>query len=119
MIANVNSYINYTTESISTLSFAQNAKLVKNKAHINEEMEDTKEENKILKEKIYFLENLMNKKNSNNNNSTNNININLFNNSKIMEMETQFNISIKDNLAKDEKIKNLLYSNEVLKNVSN
>ena len=98
------------------MSFAQNAKLVKNKAHINEEMEDTKEENKMLREKIFILENLMTKKNNNNNN-TNNININLFNNSKMIEMETQFNISIKDNLAKDEKIKNLLYNHEIMKNV--
>lgn len=77
-------------------------------------MEDCKEENKILREKINFLEGLINKKNNNN---TNNININLFNNSKFTEMEAQFNVSMKDNVAKDEKIKNLIYNTEVLKKV--
>ncbi len=111
----MNGYSNYSTETVSTLSFAQNAKLVKNKAHINEEMEDCKEENKILREKISFLEGLISKKNNNNN--TNNININLFNNSKLSEMEAQFNVSVKDNMAKDEKIKSLIYNTEVMKNV--
>jgi hypothetical protein len=89
---------------------------VKNRAHINEEMEDTKEENKMLKEKILFLENLMSKKNNNSN--TNNININLYNNSKFTEMEAQFNISVKDNIAKEERIKSLMSSNEFLKKVT-
>ena len=109
----MSSFANYSNETISTLNFAQCAKLVKNKAVINEEMEDHREENKKLREKINNLENIMKI-----GNNTNNININLFNNSKVLEMESQFNVSMKEISLKDEKIKNLQYSNEVLKDVN-
>lgn len=77
-------------------------------------MEDVREENKLLKEKVMFLENMMSKKNNTN---TNNININLYNNTKFNEMEAQFNISIRDNQMKDEKIRGLVSANDILKNV--
>ena len=61
MIANISPEINQTDESISTCSFAQRVALVKNSAHINEEMEPEliirrlKSELARLREEIKFL----------------------------------------------------------------
>ena len=91
---------NHYTETLNTLHFGLKAKNVKTYVKINEIGKEIQIENQLLKNKIKFLQNLINKE-KNNSNNKNNVN-NKENNQQISQLEKEVNMLKKLILNRDE-----------------
>ena len=91
---------NHYTETLNTLHFGLKAKNVKTYVKINEIGKEMQIENQILKNKIKFLQNLINKE-KNNSNINNNLN-NKENNQQLLQLEKEVNMLKKLILNRDE-----------------